>query len=476
MNGSKAQHNELAYDVVVIGGGPAGATAATILADAGRKVLLVERGRFPRFHIGESLMPETYWTFKRIGVLDQLKQSHFVRKYSVQFVTASGKESQPFFFDEMNPHECSVTWQVVRSEFDNLMLENARRHGAQVWEGSNVVDVMLDEADADDLPKATGVIVQRGAGYHVPAVGQEIPGAPLQGTSGETRETGEAAAGGERVVVKAKVVVDATGTNAMLSRRLGIKRTDPKLRKASYFAHYKGGRRDEGKNEGATLVLTTANGDGWFWYIPLPDDIVSIGVVCDLDRVVSQYKSKGATPEEILDEEIKSCRGLDDRMTNAVRVSPVHVLSDFSYRATRCAGEGWVLIGDAFGFLDPMYSSGVFLALKSGEMAADAINEAFKKNDFSAAQLSKWGDQLAGGMQSIRKLVYAFYSKDFSFGKFVRENPNFKKNLVDLLIGNVFYEGVDDIFGPMAKSVDLPGAMPLAKPSAKSGEVVGARP
>src|SRR5688572_8427574 len=190
----------MSYDVVIVGGGPAGATAAAILAEAGRRVLVVERGRFPRFHIGESLMPETYWTFKRIGVLDRLKNSNFVKKYSVQFVTASGKESQPFFFDEMNPHECSVTWQVVRSEFDKLMLENAREHGAEVWEGSNVVDVLLEEAKGDDLPRATGVIVQRGAGYTVPAVGQEIPGAALQGTSGERKEEGEPASDGERVI------------------------------------------------------------------------------------------------------------------------------------------------------------------------------------------------------------------------------------------------------------------------------------
>ena len=461
----------LNYDVVVIGGGPAGATAGTILADAGRRVLLVERGRFPRFHIGESLMPETYWTFKRLGVLDKLKKSNFVKKYSVQFVTASGKESQPFFFDEMNPHECSVTWQVVRSEFDKMMLANARDHGVEVWEGSNVVDVLLEEAVSDDLPRASGVIVQRGASVRVPAVGQEIPGAPLA----DAESKGLSEEKGERVGVKAKVVVDATGTNAMLSRRLGIKKTDPKLRKASYFAHYKGGRRDEGRNEGATLVLSTQNNDGWFWYIPLPDDIVSVGVVGDLDRILSQYKSRGATPEEILEEEIKSCRGLDDRMTNAVRVSPVHVLSDFSYRASRCAGEGWVLIGDAFGFLDPMYSSGVFLALRSGEMAADAINEAFEKNDFSAAQLSKWGEQVAGGMQSIRALVYAFYTKGFSFGKFIRENPDFKKNLVDLLIGNVFYEGVNDIFEPMGRTVELPEAIPLERPGVAHPEGVGER-
>jgi flavin-dependent dehydrogenase len=463
--------SQVQYDVVVIGGGPAGATTATLLADAGRKVLLVERGQFPRFHIGESLMPETYWTFKRLGILDALKNSNFVRKYSVQFVTASGKESQPFFFDEMNPHECSVTWQVVRSEFDRMMLDNAAAHGVDIWEESNVVDVLLEETPDDDLPRATGVVVHRHAKYRQAAVGQEIPGAPLQGTSdGGTlhQSEGEAPGTGEEVTVRARVVVDATGTFALLARKLGIKQPDRSLRKASYFAHYKGGRRDEGKNEGATLVLSTASNDGWFWYIPLPDDIVSVGVVGDLDRIVSQYKSKGATPEQILEREIASCRGLDDRMTNATRVSPVHVLSDFSYRASRCAGEGWVLVGDAFGFLDPMYSSGVFLALKSGEMAADTINEAFAKDDFSATQLSKWGEPIAEGMQLIRQLVYAFYSKDFSFGKFMRQFPHYKKNLVDLLIGNVFYEGVDRIFEDMGKTVPLPASVPLDKPKAQA--------
>jgi flavin-dependent dehydrogenase len=312
-------------------------------------------------------------------------------------------------------------------------------------------------------------VVRRNADYKLAGVGQEVPGAAIEGTSvgGHlVKSEGEAPGHGETVTVKAKVVVDATGTYALLARKLGIKQNDPGLRKVSYFAHYKGARRDEGKNEGATLVLSTAAGDGWFWYIPLPDDIVSVGVVGDLDRIVSQYKSKGATPEQILEEEIRGCRGLDDRMVNAERISPVHVLSDFSYRATRCAGEGWVLVGDAFGFLDPMYSSGVFLALKSGEMAADAILEGLAKNDLSAAQLSKWGDAVSDGMTSIRKLVYAFYTKGFSFGKFIRENPHFKKNLVDLLIGNVFYEGVDEIFDVMGKTVPLPDAIPLDRPRA----------
>ena len=418
------------YDVVVIGGGPGGATTATLVADAGHKVLLVERGRFPRFHIGESLMPETYWTFERLGMLPRMKASRFVKKYSVQFTNASGKDSAPFYFDEMNPHECSQTWQVVRSEFDQMLLENAAEHGVDVWQEANVQDVLFEPAEHDSLPRATGVIVQRNG---------EPP-----------------------VQVNAKVVVDATGTSALLSKKLGIRNPDPKLRKASLFAHYKGARRDAGKNEGATLVLSTADQDGWFWYIPLPDDVVSIGVVGDLDRLIT---SRGH-PEQTLDEEIRNCRGLDDRMADAVRVSPVHVLSDFSWRANRCAGEGWVLVGDAFGFLDPIYSSGVFLALKSGEMAADAINEAFKTHDFSAAQLGKWGGRLSDGMQAMRKLVYAFYTRDFSFGQFMRKHPELKRNLVELLIGDVFRPEVNRIFETMGREIPLPNPVPLEEPGA----------
>src|SRR5437764_15451178 len=149
------------YDCIVIGGGPAGATLGTLVAQAGYKVLVLERGQFPRFHIGESLMPETYWVFKRLGMLDKLKASNFVKKYSVQFITPSGKESQPFFFDEMNPHECSQTWQVVRSEFDKMMLENASQHGAEVWQDANVTEVLFEPTENDPLPRAVGVVVSR---------------------------------------------------------------------------------------------------------------------------------------------------------------------------------------------------------------------------------------------------------------------------------------------------------------------------
>src|SRR4051794_17022278 len=425
------------YDVVVIGGGPAGSTVAAILAEAGRKVLVVERTRFPRFHIGESLMPESYWTFERLGMLPKLRASDFPRKYSVQFVTASGRDSAPFYFEDRKPHECSVTWQVDRATFDTMMLDNAAEHGADVWQEANVVDVLMEPSETDDLPAARGVLVRR--------KGEDKP-----------------------VRVEAKVVVDATGMNALLSRRLGIQKKDPNLRKASVFSHYKGCRRDEGKNAGATLVLSTKQNDGWFWYIPQRDDVTSVGIVADVDRLI---KGRAGTPEEILNEELANCPGLEDRMKGATRCGPVHVLSDFSYRASRCAGDGWVLVGDAFGFLDPMYSSGVFLALKSGEMAADAINEGLAKGDTSAAQLSKWGDDLAGGMGIVRKLVYAFYTPTFSFGKFVKAFPDKRDDVTAILVGEVFRPEVEDVFRPMSTMAPIPESIPLEKPKAgQSGD------
>jgi flavin-dependent dehydrogenase len=426
-----AEQFDDAYDVVVIGGGPAGSTVGALTAEAGQKTLVVERERFPRFHIGESLMPESYWVFQRLGMLPKLKDSNFVRKYSVQFVTASGKDSQPFFFEDRDPHERSVTWQVLRSRFDEMMLDNAAEKGAAVWQETNVNDVLLEPSETDDLPKAVGVVVTR---------------------KGEAPRR-----------IKAKVVVDATGMSALLSKRLGIRKLDPNLKKASYFAHYKGCLREPGKNGGATLVLSTKSNDGWFWYIPLPDDITSVGVVGDLGRL-SQMK---ATPQEILDREIANCPGLLPRMQNAQQVGPVHVTSDFSYRATRVAGDGWALVGDAFGFLDPMYSSGVFLALKSGEMAADAINKSLASGRPDAVNLSKWGDELSFGMTTIRKLVYAFYTPDFSFGKFVKAYPHHKDDITAVLVGEVFRPEADEVFTPMATMAPIPASIPLDKPKAQ---------
>ncbi|GMU38542.1 MAG: tryptophan 7-halogenase [Phycisphaerae bacterium] len=413
------------YDAIIIGGGPAGATCATVLADHGRRALVIERANYPRFHIGESLMPETYWVFKRIGMLDKMKQSRFIKKYSVKFATPSGKESAPFYFDERNPHECSQTWQVLRSEFDKMMLDNAVEHGAEVWQPATVLDVLLEPTEGGRLPRAKGVIVERD---------------------------------GEQYPVYSKVVVDATGTSAMLSRRFNVRVPDPELHKAAVFAHYKGAIRDKGeRDEGAILVLAIENQKGWFWFIPLPDDIMSIGIVADIDYLI---KGRG-TPEQILEEEIQKCPALIPRLAPAKRVSRVHVLNDFSYNSKVCAGDGWVLVGDAFTFLDPMYSSGVLLALKSGELAGDAIHEALKSGDTSGKSLGRWGDDFYEGVQAVRKMVYAFYSPGFSFGKFIRVHPDKKNHVTEVLIGDVFRPEVHELFKPMGEMCRLPESLKL---------------
>lgn len=404
--------------VVIAGGGPAGATVATLLAMKGTDTLLLEKEEFPRFHIGESMMTETWWPLERLGLIDWLRESAFPRKYSVQFISETGRPSRPFYFYETNEHESAVTWQVDRATFDTRMVENAREKGAEVATATEVRSVVFD----DD--RAVGVRVR------AEDIELEIP---------------------------CDVFVDATGLGSLLARQLGLLRMDPKLKKAAVFAHYKGARRDEGIDEGATLIIQTPGNRGWFWFIPLPDDRVSIGVVGAPGELL---KGRG-DPERVLAEEIESCPTVRERLATAERCCDVRVISDFSYRAKRLAGDGWVLVGDAFGFIDPVYSSGVFLALKSGEMAADAIAAGLEAGKLDAAQLGGFGEEFAAGLEAVRKLVYAFYTPDFSFANFVRSHPEHRERLVDLLTGNVFKKGVTDIFEDMKGFIELPEAIPL---------------
>lgn len=197
--------------------------------------------------------------------------------------------------------------------------------------------------------------------------------------------------------------------------RLRLRVWDPVLRKGAIWAYWKGARRDAGRDEGATLVVQTPHEGGWFWYIPLPEDTVSVGVVAGFDYLFPGGSDFGRTYER----EIAACPAVRERVAPGKRVSGYFATRDFSYRSKRVAGEGWVLVGDAFGFLDPLYSSGILLALKSGELAADAIVEGLARGDTSAAQLGKWGPEFSQGMDRMRRLVCEFYS-GFNFGRFVR--------------------------------------------------------
>jgi flavin-dependent dehydrogenase len=392
--------------VIVIGGGPAGSTAATLLAQHGCQVTLLERDHFPRFHIGESLIPETFWVLQRLGMIEKLRRSHFTKKYSVQFITQHGKLSEPFYFWDNKPHESSQTWQVRRSEFDHLLLQNAREHGVTVQEGVRVLEVLFEN------DRAVGV--------------------RLQTEDGQQRE------------LRADVVVDASGQSSIIMSRLGLRDWDPVLRKSAVWTYWKGAARAADKDAGATLVIQVQGKHGWFWYIPLHDDITSVGVVAAYDYLFTNRASKDY--EKVYFEEVARCPGLQPLIAGATRCDEFRAAKEYSYRSRQAAGDGWVLCGDAFGFLDPLYSSGVLLALKSASLAADAIAEGLTKGDTSAAQLDKWEADFTRGMDRMRRLVCEFYD-GFSFGRFVRQHPHLKGHLTDLLIGDLWVDGkFDEVF------------------------------
>lgn len=395
-------HIENRYDLIVAGGGPAGSTAAALSAEAGVKTLLLERSDQPVFKVGESLIPGTYAILKRLGMVEKLNAADFPRKYSVQFFSSSGKASRPFYFFESRPGEQSVTWQVLRADFDEMLLENAAEKGACVVRGARVLNALFDGG------RAVGVRAK-------------LPN-------------------GEETEIRSKVFMDATGQSALAARRMKICEPDLRLRKAAVYTHFIGAKRDEGIDEGATLILSSRGKDSWFWYIPLPRDHVSVGAVGSIEAL---FSDRSLSAEQIFERELEKCEPLQERLEGSRQAFPMKTTKDFSYRASQIAGPGWVLIGDAYGFLDPIYSSGVYLALQSGEWAADAAVEAIQTGDLSAERLGAFGAKLYEGMEAFRQLIYVFYMKEFSFSRFLTERPECRMGVADILSGYVYTDEVE---------------------------------
>jgi len=406
------------YDVIIIGGGPAGATASALLAEKGRRVLVLEKEKFPRYHIGESLMPFCWYSFERLGVLDQLERISFVKKYSVQFVTQDGKQSAPFYFFQHKDHPSSTTWQVERSEFDLMMLDNARKKGAEVREQTPVRRVLKDDSG-------------------------RVIGVEATGPEGKTFE------------VFAPVTIDCSGRDQVATAREGWRMKDPALNKLAIWTYYRGAKRDPGIDEGNTTVAYVPE-RGWFWYIPLRGDIVSVGVVAEKDYLFAETKDLAA----IFAREVGRNAWVQDHLSQGEQYGEYFVTSEFSYRSKYCAADGLVLAGDAYAFLDPVFSSGVFLALKSGELVADAVDHALAAGDTSAASFGAYGEAMCSALENMRKLVYAFYDKEFSFGRMLKRNPELKGTLTDCLIGDLFTERYEELFGAISELAQLPATLP----------------
>jgi flavin-dependent dehydrogenase len=349
-------------------------------------------------------MPFCWYTFDRLGVVDKMDAIGFTQKHSVQFAGMSGKISKPFYFFQHRDHPSSVSWQVERKDFDQMLFDNAREKGATVVDGIKVKDVVRDESGA-----VVGV---------------------------ETMD-----ANGKEVSYSAAIIIDASGRDALVASKSKWRSRDPELKKVGIWTYYEGAKRDPGLDAGSTTVCYLPE-KGWIWYIPMRDNRVSVGVVGERDYLYSDSRDLA----EITDREIEKNAWVIDHLEGAKQVGEYWVTGEYSYRSKYCAADGVVLVGDAFAFLDPVFSSGVFLALKTGELAADAVEAALDANDTSAQRFTEYGETVCAAMERMRKIVYAFYDEDFSFGKLIRKNEGMHKVLTDLLIGDLFEEKYQELF------------------------------
>lgn len=364
-------------DVFVIGGGPAGSTAATLLAQQGLSVTLLERERFPRFQIGESLLPYNNDLFARLGVTDQLLEGDYFPKYGAYFVTGDGKIGYGFRFDRRLRDPYRRSFQVKRSEFDHLLLKNAAKHGVDVREATPVAQIDLSDPD--------GVTVD-----------------------------------GER----ARFVIDASGHHSVVGSRLGEREDVPSLKKIAFFAHFRNVPRAEGKDAGNTVIVVLRN--AWFWMIPITAEIMSVGLVVDRAHVLAC----GLDPQQLLDRTIAATPWVAERMKDAEQVTQIYARKDFSFRMKSLAGGNYALIGDAAGFLDPIFSTGVFMAMKSADMVIDGVMQRLTSG--SMESLNGYARTMNRGLDKYLRFIEKFYDRDFLE---VFLQPSERWGLLDAVVG-----------------------------------------
>lgn len=352
--------NRQECDVLVVGGGPAGSTIAALLAQKDRHVVVLEKDRFPRFHIGESLLPLNLPLFDRLGVADEVRRIG-VYKPGAEVVSDRHGRATTFRFDQ-NPYlSVDHSYHVLRSDFDKLLLDNSRRLGATVLEGTEAI---ATEFDADGRPSVT-------------ALGPDGPS-----------------------LWSSRYLVDASGRDTLLLRRFGSKRIDKRNNTAAVFGHFRNVSRRTGREEG--MITMHLFHHGWFWMIPLPGGIMSVGMV----GTRSLFKTRTDDLDDFFARAVAASPSVAERMMNAEPVRPLVATANYSYDAPHYAGDHYILIGDAAAFIDPLFSSGVMMAMSSAAYGAEAVDAWLDDRKLGERLLRNYARDVRCGLHSLSWLIY----------------------------------------------------------------------
>ncbi len=357
-----------AYDAIVIGGGPGGSAAATFLAQAGKRALVLEKEHFPRFHIGESLLPYNHQLFREMGVLPALESAGFVRKYGAQFLLSNGSKKTGFVFQQGKFTREKQAIQVERATFDHILLKHARSSGAETREGWTVGKYSVEHDDV--------AVEARGDG-------------------------------GKSETIRGAFLIDASGRGNLTGSQDGLRVMHPRLKKLALFGHFTGVKLDEGERGGDTVVVRLEN--KWFWVIPISAEKTSVGCVMDQE----EFARLKLTPTEVFEQVRDSSSVMRERMREARLVGAIQATSDFSYRNRRLVGPRLMRVGDAAGFMDPIFSSGVFLAMFSGKLAAEVVRDSLAANNDGARRMAAYEKRVHAAMQFYWEMVENFYTTPF---------------------------------------------------------------
>jgi flavin-dependent dehydrogenase len=382
-------------DVLVMGGGPAGSTAAILLAEKGCRVVLLEKAHHPRFHIGESLLPANMPLFERLGVAHRVRAIG-MEKWGAEFTSPWDGRHQEFNFSEAWDKTLPLAYQVRRSEFDEILIRRAAEVGAAVLEGCRVREVEFLEA---------------GAGARVRAVHDD----------------------GRVECWDARYLIDATGRDTFMANRLATKRRNKKHNSAAMYGHFRGARREAGRREGNIGIYWFDH--GWCWFIPLADGSTSVGAVV----WPSYMKSRTTGVRDFFLSTIALCPPLAERLSDATLVSEVEATGNYSYSSTRTHGDSYLLVGDAYAFVDPVFSSGVMLAMTGAEAAAEAIDECRRHPERAARAMKRYGRFARHGPKQFSWFIYRVTNpamRELFLGP--RNVLRMKEALLSVLAGDIF--------------------------------------